>query len=193
LPVVERYRDLAAKLHAIPPDERDAWIDARFGFDPPPPDNELPRGGVPYLPVAVDAITEIVREVPLRSTDTFVDIGCGLGRVVILGHLLTGATGIGVDVQSHLVARAKETAATLKLDRVSFITANAADVEVDGTVYFMYAPCNGALLARVMERMAAVAKRHPITVCTVDLELDHVPWLFEHAMLEYITIYRSRS
>lgn len=184
--------DLASILYGMRPDDRDAWVDARYGFDPPPPDNELPRGGVPYLPAPVDAILEIVREAPVRSTDTIVDIGSGLGRVVILASLLSGARGIGIDVQTHLVARSRETAAAIGLDRVSFIAGNAADVEVDGTVYFLYAPCNGALLARVLERMAAVAKRHPITVCTIDLELDHVPWLVETATLDYLQIYRCR-
>jgi len=189
--VPARFRGLGAELQAINPDDRDTWIDNKLGFDPPPPDNELPRGGVPYLPAPVDAIAEIVREAPVGPNDTLVDIGCGLGRVVIVGHLLSGARGIGLDVQKHLVARAKETVVGLGLEGVTFIQGDAGDVEVDGTVYFMYAPCNGALLARVLAHMETVSKRHPITICTMDLELDFVPWLYECPMTEFLQIYRS--
>jgi hypothetical protein len=165
-------------VESVPFVERDAWVDELLGIDLPPPDMpDLPRGAVPYLPCGVEEILATVREVPLCADDTLVDLGSGLGRVVLLGHLLSGARAVGVELQSHLVAGAAQRAADLHLTGVSFVHANAADIELDGSVFFLYAPCNGAMLTRVIARIENVARRRPIVVAAVGLELHDVPWL----------------
>jgi len=72
---------------------------------------------------------------------------------------------------------ARETAATLRLPDVTFTHADAAESELEATVFFLYAPFNGDLLARVLARLEATARRHPIAVCTVGMALDHPPWM----------------
>ncbi|MEQ1727061.1 MAG: SpoIID/LytB domain-containing protein, partial [Vicinamibacterales bacterium] len=74
-----------------------------------------------------------------------------------LVHLLTGASARGIEIQPHLVERARATAAAWRLD-VAFDCGNVADRELDGSVVFLYAPCNGELLARVCARIDALAK-----------------------------------
>jgi hypothetical protein len=158
--------------------DRDVWIDELLGIDAPPPDvPDLPRGSVPYLPCGVEEIMAMVREVPLQPDDELVDLGSGLGRVVMLAHLLTGARAHGVEIQEPLVLRAKNRCAELALAAVSFVHANAADVELDGSVFFLYAPFNGGMLTRVLRRLLDVARRRPIVVSTVGLEFRGVPWL----------------
>lgn len=165
-------------LRSVPVLERDGWIDELLGFDEPPADlADLPRGAVPYLPCGVDEILAMVAEAPIRADDELVDLGSGLGRVVILGHLLSGARARGVEIQDHLVRRARARAAELGLPLVSFVHANAADAELDGSIFFLYAPCNGEMLAAVVRRLEDVARRRPIVVCAVGLELHGVPWL----------------
>ncbi|GMU03787.1 class I SAM-dependent methyltransferase [Corallococcus caeni] len=167
-------------LLSVPAFERDGWVDALLGFEEPPPDvADLPRGAVPYLPSGVDEILAMVAEVPLRPDDAFVDLGSGLGRVVMLAHLLSGARAQGVELQEPLVHRARARCAELALPRVSFVHANAADIELDGSVFFLYAPFNGEMLSAVLRRLEDVARRRPIVICTVDLELHGVPWLRE--------------
>lgn len=171
---------LLDRLCAVPVLERDAWVDELLGIDPPPPDvPDLPRGAVPYLPCGVDEIVAMVREVPLGTGDDLVDVGAGLGRVVLLAHLLSGARARGVELQAPLVERARRSAAELALAvaDVSFVHADAADCELDGSVVFLYAPCNGALLARVVRRIEDAARRRPIVVAAVGLELHDAPWL----------------
>lgn len=164
-------------LLAIPAADREAWIDAVLGIPPPPPDRDLPRGAVPYLPAGVDEIIAMVREAPVLATDELVDLGSGLGRVLVLAHLLSGARARGIELQSHLVDRARDACAELRLPAVTFEHANAADVDLDGSVFFLYAPFNGDMLARVVRRLEAVAQRRRITIATVDLELGDLPWL----------------
>jgi hypothetical protein len=152
----------------------------------------LPRGSVPYLPCGVDEILALVRDVPLRADDELVDIGSGLGRVAILAHLLSGVRARGIEIQPQLVERSRETCGSLGLTTVAFVHANAADIALDGTVFFLYAPCNGPMLAAVMNRLAEVARRRPITVCTVGLELPDVRWLSPRTTSSHtLSIYAS--
>jgi SAM-dependent methyltransferase len=125
----------------------------------------------------VEEILAMVQEVPLRPDDELVDLGAGLGRVVILAHLLSGARARGVELQEPLVGRARARAAELALPGVSFVHADAALAELDGSVFFLYAPFNGEVLARVVRRLEDVARRRAIVVAAVGLELHDAPWL----------------
>ncbi len=183
---------LGAEILALPPDAREAWVDAVLGIAPPPPDRDLPRGAVPYLPAGVDEILALVRDVPLGPGDELVDLGAGLGRVLVLAHLLSGARAHGIELQAHLAERAGATCAALRLPAVTIACADAARTELAGSVFFLYAPFNGELLARVLDRLAAVARRHPITVAALDLTLDDVPWLVGRpSRRAALTIYAS--
>lgn len=184
---------LVDQLTRVPFRDRDVWIDEALGIAPPPPDiPELPRGSVPYLPCGVDEILALVREVPLGTRDTLVDLGSGLGRVVILAHLLSGVRAHGIELQEPLVRAARSRADELGLDAVTFTHGSVADdaVPLAGTVFFLYAPCNGAMLARVLERLAAVAPR-PI-VCAVDVEVT-LPWPTSQRISAGLTIYEPAA
>jgi precorrin-6B methylase 2 len=149
-----------------------------LGIDGVPEDMpDLPRGAVPYLPSGVEEILAMVRETPLKPDDELVDIGSGLGRVAIVAHLLSGARAVGIEIQEHLVRAARASAAELGLDAVSFVHANAADSVLDGTVFFLYAPCNGEMLERVVGRLEGAARRRRIAVCAVGVELRDAAFL----------------
>lgn len=169
--------DLRARLEAIPVAERDVWVDTFLGLPAVPPDEPLPRGAVPNLPAGVAEILAVLDAVPVTADDQFVDLGSGLGRVVMLASLLTGARAHGIEIQGSLVEHARRCAAKLGLSAVTFDHANAEEVELDGSVFFLYAPFNGAMLRRVLARIDAVARRRALVVCTVDFELHDVPWL----------------
>lgn len=163
---------LDERLRSVPVLDRDAFVDELLELEPPPPDLDLPAGAVPYLPCPVDDILAFVRELPVQATDEVVVLGSGLGRVVFLVHLLTGAAARGIEIQWHLVERARATAIALHLD-VTFDCANLAEVELDGSVLFLYAPCNGELLARVRDRISALANRRAIAIGAVGVELPY--------------------
>ncbi len=169
---------LMDRLSSLPFHERDDWADELLGVEGPPPDVPLPRGSVPYLPCGVDEVLSMARDVPVRPDDVVVDLGSGLGRVVILAHLLTGARAHGVEIQEPLVRSARAHCAALALPLVSFEHANAVDVELDGSIFFLYAPFNGEMLTAVLRNLEAVARRRAIVLCTVGLEFRDVPWLF---------------
>jgi hypothetical protein len=175
-----------AALHemigALPWTERDAWVDELLEIESHVRDvPDLPRGAVPYLPCGVDEILAMVSEVPLTPCDELVDLGAGLGRVAILGHLLSGARTLGIEIQPPLVESARACCAALGLDDVAFLQGDAAEMDLDGSVFFLYSPFNGAMLARVIDRLRAVARLRGITVCTVGMELPDIRWLVQRA------------
>ncbi len=186
---------LLDRLLAVPPLSRDAWVDALLAIEPLPPDDPaLPRGAVPYLPCGVDEIVLMSREAPVSASDTLVDLGSGLGRVAILAHLATGARARGIEIQAHLVQSAITRAAELGLAEVSFVHGDASETELEGTIFFLYAPCTGAMLARLIARLEAVARRHPIVVCAVGVELRAASWLVERRTSSpSLVIYDSRT
>jgi SAM-dependent methyltransferase len=166
-------------LLAVPFCERDVWVGELLGLAEPPPDiPDLPRGSVPYLPSGVEEILAMVREVPVEPDDEVVDLGSGMGLVVFLVHLLTGARARGVELQEPLVQRARARCAALDLsDAVSFVHTDAVEADLNGSIFYLYAPFNGEMMARVLGRLEAVARRRPIVVCAAGFELCDVPWL----------------
>jgi precorrin-6B methylase 2 len=184
--------DLLQRLMTVPSHDRDAYVDRELGFEEPPPDEGLPPGGVPYLPTAVDDIIAVVREIPLRPTDMFVDLGSGIGRVAIIAHLLSGARTHGIEVQAALVKMAQERAAALGLTRVTFEHANVVDAELDGTVFFFYSPFNGETLRRVLKKLETLSQRKRIVLAAVDIEFPHERWLRRRDSASLaVTIYES--
>ena len=55
----------------------------------------------------------------------------------------------------------------------------------------LYAPFNGEMLTRVLHRLEEVARRRPIIVCTVDLELDVARLTARPSSSVALTIYDS--
>jgi hypothetical protein len=184
---------LLERLQALPVVDRDPWVDVLLGIVETPDDCALPRGGVPYWPCGVEEILALVHEVPLTPEAELVDLGSGLGRVVMLAHLLSGARACGIEIQPPLVESAIACSAELGLEGVSFVRANAAEAELDGSIFFLYAPFNGELLTQVLARVEAVARRRPIVVCAVALDLRTVPWLQVRKSTDAITVYDSRA
>jgi predicted RNA methylase len=172
-----------AALMNVPVIERDAWVDAVLGLDEVLEDGpELPKGCVPYLPCAVDVLLRIADQLPVHSADVFVDIGSGMGRAAVLMHLLTGASAIGIEVQSGHVNAAREMVTGLGLSDVSFVLGDALERVEElrtGTVFFLYCPFGRQRLERFLANLEIHARARAIRVCAVDLPLPACSWL-EH-------------
>jgi predicted RNA methylase len=173
--------EFRASLLSVPPDARDAWLDAVLGLDAMPDDGpELPRGCVPYCPCPVDALLRVVEHARVGAADVFVDVGSGLGRAATFVHLLTGAGAVGIEIQSQLVHAARGLAGRLGTSRVSFLEGDAARLAGRvgiGSVFFLYCPFSGSRLASVLDDLEQVARTRAIRVCCVDLPLPDRPWL----------------
>jgi hypothetical protein len=185
-----------AALMAVPPRERDAWLDLVLGLDALPDDDPaLPRGCVPYLPCSVDALLRMVDHAGVQASDVFVDIGAGVGRAAVLVHLLTGAAAIGLEIQPGLVHTSWDLKARLNVPRYSPVEGDAAQLGGSitvGSIFFLYCPFSGQRLASVLDGLEAIARIRPIRVCCVDLPLPPRPWLTPvTSQSDDLIVYRS--
>lgn len=122
---------------------------------------------VAYQPTPARMILSLIAQAKLRPDDVFFDVGSGLGQVVILVALLSGARARGIEFDPAYCEYAAQSARRLNLRGVEFIHADAREASlVEGTVFFMYTPFRGALLQQVLERLRAEARKRPIRVCT---------------------------
>ena len=186
--------DLLAWLASVPPRARDAAVEEYLGIArpapcPSPPGDHL----VGHHAGGVASVVRMLLEVPVVVEDVVIDLGAGLGKVVLLTRLLTGATARGIELQPALVERARAAAARRRVD-VTFLREDVRQAELgDGTVFFMYLPFTGPALKEVLLRLEAVASRRAIVVCALGLELDReAPWLVRRPMESFwLTLYDS--
>ncbi len=142
---------------------------------------------------ATDAIALALREAPVGPNDVLVDLGSGLGKVVMLARTLTGATARGIEIQPALVERSRTAAERLGIE-VTFTCGDIREANLDdGTVFYLYSPCAGKALAAVMDRLHAVARKHRIVVCALGVDLERfAPWLERRALDSFwLAIYDS--
>jgi SAM-dependent methyltransferase len=165
-------------LASFPPSERDARVEEHLGIRAAPPAEPPGADLVGYHAAGVASIVRMLIEVPVRADDVVLDLGSGLGKVVLLTHLLTGARARGVELQPALVSRARNAASAHGLD-VTFEQGDAREADLDdANVFFLYLPFTGPALARVLDRLMEVATLRPIVVATLGVDLDRVaPWL----------------
>ena len=182
-----------AWIASLPEEARDAAVEARLGIAEPaggehPPGEHL----IGYHASGVTSIVRALREVPVGPEDVVIDLGAGLGKVLLLTRLLTGATARGIEVQGALVDRARAAACALGVE-VAFTHADARKAELDdGTVFFLYLPFTGPVLGAVLERLHAIAQRRDIVVCALGVDLDRAaPWLVARKELDafWLSIY----
>jgi hypothetical protein len=212
-----RGDELRATLAAIPPADRDAWLDRLLGLDAIPADTALPPQCVPYLPCPVDALLRLIDQTPVRASDTFVDVGSGAGRAAALVQLLTGARTICLEIQPALVEASRELAARLSLDHFTVIEMDAstpgtkvpscamgrvrvgteppsepASADAPMAIYFLYCPFSGERLARFLDNLEPIARAEPLSICCVDVTLPERPWLeLARPIDRDLAIYRS--
>ncbi|HEY1993592.1 MAG TPA: class I SAM-dependent methyltransferase [Edaphobacter sp.] len=120
-----------------------------------------------YQPTPARHIFHLIGLTALTATDVLVDIGCGLGHVPLLASILTSARSIGIELEATYVERARQSAESLNLKRVTFIQhdARAADLSA-GTVFYLYTPFTGSILSSVLNRLRREAAARPIRICT---------------------------
>lgn len=134
-----------------------------------------------YQPTPVRHVFDLVERVGITEADVFVDLGSGLGHVPMLVSILTGARCIGVERDPVYVELARRSAASLRLDRVSFLAQDVREADLSrGTAFYLYTPFTGAILRDVLDALRREAERRTIQIitfgpCTSTVESE--PWL----------------
>ena len=89
-------------------------------------------------------------------------------EVPLLVSMVTGARSLGIEVQAPYLASARECAESLQLNRVRFINQDARDADLSqGTVFYLYSPFKGSILACVLNALRMESRRRSIKVCSL--------------------------
>jgi hypothetical protein len=157
-------------------------------------------GMVAYQPTPARIVLQFLARADVRHDDVLVDLGSGLGHVVILAALLRGARAVGIEYEPAFVDYAQGCARALSLSRAAFVHADARDASLaGGTVYFLYTPFRGPMLQQVLERLRVEAGSRPIRVCTYGPctpEVAQARWLVvdagDPAREDEVVVFRPR-
>ncbi len=157
---------VAGVLHATPP-PRPTWL--------------LEPDMVAFQPSPISVVLELIDQTSMGIDDTFYDLGSGLGDIALMVRLLTGVRTYGVEIDPGLCVYAQDQATALGLSGTVFINADVRSVNIDdGTLFYLFTPFSGDLLAEVMDKLRAVARQHPVCIATygpITPIVAGLPWL----------------
>ena len=71
----------------------------------------LPKPDIAYIPCTQEIVEAVLKLAAINSQDILYDLGCGDGRVLITAAKQYGTCGVGIDVDSKIIAEAKNKAA----------------------------------------------------------------------------------
>jgi protein-L-isoaspartate O-methyltransferase len=145
----------------VAPLERDHFVEEVLGIAYGPLDEpELGTDQMTYAPSGYDEIVHAFDASGLAAADRFLDLGAGLGKVVMLAALLTGAKSRGVERDGVLCELAETARRELGLGDVQLRRGDAREADSsEADVIFMYLPFTGEVLATVMGRLLSCTAR----------------------------------
>jgi protein-L-isoaspartate O-methyltransferase len=167
----------------VPRLQRDHFVEEVLGIAYPPLEEPalVTSEHMTYAPSGYEEIVHAFELTQLGPGDHFLDLGSGLGKVVMLAALLTGAASSGVESDPQLCELGRGAAAALGAPGVQLLRGDAREASgADADVVFMYLPFAGAGLVRVMERLRQDARRPRARprqrfLCTGPLDLVRFP------------------
>jgi SAM-dependent methyltransferase len=135
--------------------------------------------GTFYQATPVRTLRRIVAAADIdQARTTFLDLGCGRGRAVLLAAQAGFARSIGVDLDPQLCAQAQDNVRRSRLSRAGLRSpagrieirvgdAAEADLPLEDLLVFLFNPFGAETLQRVLDRLCASQRSHPrrITVC----------------------------
>jgi SAM-dependent methyltransferase len=189
-----RGAELLSWLATYPAMLRDLAFEDLVGIAHPPMGTaNLQSELIDYVPGGIASIVRCVLAGPVTADDEFLDVGAGVGKALLAVKLLSGARVRGIEIQPDLCRQARSAAADLGLESFSVVEGDACDVDLgEPSVIFIYLPFTGRVLARMVERLRALAARKEMMLGTLGFDLPY-DWLVPRRATDFwLTIYDSK-
>jgi Histone methylation protein DOT1 len=149
-------------------DVLDTFVNGLFSDRPLPAETKaLMPGMVSFHKTPVRVVVGLIRLAELGPDDVFFDIGSGLGQVVLLVNLLTGARAMGIEYEPAYFAYSGSLTSRLRLTDAEFINADAREGDYSmGTVFFLYTPFEGGMLQDLLRLLQKESEVRVIRIFT---------------------------
>jgi SAM-dependent methyltransferase len=144
------------------------------------------KWGVHYTPLPYQVIRRLLERMQPSSQDTFVDIGCGKGRVLCCAARRPLKKVIGIEVNETLVALARENIRKLRGRRspVEVVGLGAEQFDYsECTLIYLYNPFDKPIMNLVFDALSETYRRSPRHVmiayvnCVHEQVLEQTGWL----------------
>lgn len=101
---------------------------------------EPPEGDVPYVPTPHEVVRQMLELARPTASDSLYDLGSGDGRIVIAAADRHGTPGVGIEIDSGRVERARDSARVAGVDSlVEFVQGDLFEQDFSGaTVLTLY-------------------------------------------------------
>ena len=154
-----------------------------------------PNESIVYLPTPYPVCRTFFHALALEEIDRVVDLGCGLGRLLLYGALVSPARFRGVELIARRLEPARAAATLLELDQIELIEGNMRETSLeDGTVFYAFRPFSEETENTMLARFHDLARRKAFVLGTYRLRLGLFDeGLFEHRYLGDLSIYRARG
>jgi SAM-dependent methyltransferase len=120
-----------------------------------------------YLPTPWLVLEQLFRRLEVRDTDVFVDIGSGMGRVLLMAARRPFKRVIGVEKNVEMTELARRNVASsrrrFRCQDVELVAHDVLDWRIpdDLSVVYLFCPFPPEVLEVFMERLLASIDRHP--------------------------------
>lgn len=135
-----------------------------FGFRPAVGEADAPDYRVCYVPTHYRKLFKIFRRLEIGPEDSFLDIGCGMGRPVFAASWAGAKRAVGIEIDEELVAAARRNLERCRLKKHSiefFNTPAEAYGPSDATIVYMYHPFGPGTMQLVAEALARDLEARP--------------------------------
>jgi SAM-dependent methyltransferase len=131
-----------------------------------------------YEPSGWRVLNQALRGLDVGPEDSFVDLGCGKGRVVVQAARRPFKRVIGVDVAAELTDQAERLLESDRRRRCGSVEIVVADlttweVPTDITVAYAYNVLSGASLQKMLDRLADSVERSPRPLHLLYINPEH--------------------
>ena len=120
-------------------------------------DPDAKEPGAPYVPTPMNVVTEMLELAEVTARDTVYDLGSGDGRLPVTAARLHGSRGLGVELDSGLVARSRRHAREAGVDSlVRFVRGDLFETDIrPATVLtlYLFPGMNERLRPRILREM----------------------------------------
>lgn len=187
--------ELVRAFHRGECDPSEEELDAALGLSPRSPTFAIfedaalverhPGESFADLPTPFPIARGLFEALDLGAEDLVYDLGCGNGRVVLYGAVVSPARLCGIEIVEDRVKVAVEAVRRSGIERATFLDGSVMDHDLAAaSVFYMCRPFGEETEAKVVARLHEEARRRPITLVTHRLR----PGLFDPTVLKPVSV-----